>query len=647
MQELSDLKTPSAPSGPKVITLDLETTGLDWQKDKILLCGYRIDRKGEVLYDEEFLRQSLSNPLLVLSGHNIKFDALFLANAGFNIRCQLEDTRILAYLNWPEAPSHSLKALVKERLRLHPTELSDIQFKPTKKDLGYLNKDEYYIFSDGKYCRRDLLVSYHRDDILNVDRLRAILNESEWFTEVEMPLTRMLFEMELYGCPLDPTAVSELYDRLTGIQQTFLDKLGSVGRNPEAEEEYNPNSTAHNAHTLSLLGYDLEEICEKTKEGAYSIDKPLLKSLAWDGSQFAKDLLEYRKYNKILSTYLGPFAEGAKLDGRIHGSINQAGSEDAYGDGAKGTNTGRLSSSSPNLQNIPSRTKEGREVRRLFVSSGSDSHMFVSDLSQIEPRLLTHYCQAPKLVHAYANDVDTHTLFARDIFGGDCGKGTVERFIGKSCSLATVYGCSYRKLLTICENFSDEPLLLALEPYYPQYDILKTDCGNKCKYGCKKHLAENVGKEARTIYAQWMFFKNVQDQFKAKNPEIFDWRDTHIARTRRIGYVVTIGGRRIDISGLDSRSFKDRAEAERRAVNYLIQGSAADVMKMIMIRFQNEFVKKGLGRVFATVHDEVLGEMYDKKHIALVKDLMEGTVSLRNVKIEADSKLVTSWAEKS
>lgn len=629
-----------------IITYDCETTGLDWTKDVVLLSGYRLNRQGEVLYDQEALKKLLSDPANVLSGHNIKFDALFLANSGFDVQCQLEDTRVLAYLNWPEAPDHSLKALVRERLRLHPTELSDIQFKPVKKDLGYLDDREYFKFSDGKYCRRDLLSVYHRDDILNVDRLRAVLRDSDWFTEVEMPLTRMLFEMELYGCPLDERASEDIYERFVHRLAELQASVGYYGKAPSEEEAYNPNSSAHNAHTLKTLGYNLEEICEKTKKGAYSVDKALLKSLAWKGDAFAKILLEYRKYDKILSTYLLPFREGSAKDGRLHGSINQAGSEDAYGDGAKGTHTGRLSSSDPNLQNIPSRTKEGKEVRRSFVASRPDVHMFVTDLSQIEPRLLTHYCQAPKLLHAYANDVDTHTMFARDIFGGDCGKGTIERFIGKSCSLATVYGCSYRKLLTICENFSDEPLVLALEPYYKLYDVLKADCGARCKYGCKRHLAVNVGKDARTIHAQWMFFKNVQDQFKKKNPEIFNWRETHIARTRRIGYVVTIGGRRIDISGLDARDFGDRAEAERRAVNYLIQGSAADIMKMIMIRFQNEFVKPGFGRVFASVHDEILGEMYDPKHIALVNSLMENTVFLRNVKIEADGKIVKSWADK-
>lgn len=627
-----------------IITADLETSGLNWREDQIHLIGYRIDRKGEVSYDTEALKGYLSDPNVVLSGHHIRFDALFLANNGYNVQCQLEDTRVLAYLNWPEAPDHSLKTLVRERLRLKPTELSDIQFKPLKKDIPYLNEDEYFTFTDGKYCRKDLLIPYHKDDIINVDRLRAILRTPEWFTEVEMPLTRILFEMELYGCPLDQYFITVLRQDFTRSHTALLETLERHRTGPKGEA-YNPNSSAHNAHILAQIGHNLEELCEKTDKGAYRVDKSLLKALSWKGDEFSKSLLEYKKYDKILSTYILPFEEGSRKDGRLHGSINQAGSEDAYGDGKQGTHTGRLSSSNPNLQNIPSRTKEGKEVRRLFVSSNKESYMFDSDLSQIEPRLVAHYTQAPKLINAYREGLDTHSLFARDIFN-TVEPSPTQRFIGKSSWLATVYGCSNRKLLTICENFSSEPLTLELDDYYRRYDALKEDCGDYCLYGCKKHLQKNVGKEARLIYAQWEFFKNVQEQFKAKNKEIFDWRENHIARTRRIGYVVTLGGRRIDVSGLSSKSFKERAQAERRAVNYLIQGSAADIMKLIIVRFKKEFIDKGLGRVFASVHDELLGEVFDKKHIEVVRDIMENTVKLRNVQIKSDTKLVMSWGDK-
>lgn len=626
-----------------VITLDLETTGLDWQSDKIILAGYRIDGKGEVLYDLEAIRKDLSNPDVVLRGHNIKFDALFLANSGFDIQCQLEDTRVLAYLNWPDETSHSLKALVRTRLRLEPKELSDITFKPNKKDLGYLDPRDYYSFTDGKLVRRDLLESYHKDDIINVDKLRAVLKTSEWFTDVEMPLTKMLFEMELYGIPLSSDVLDKLEREYSTERGLLLESLHhqSMGFGYKGEEAFNPDSPAQVGKALEAKGYILDEICDRTAEGAYQVNAPLLKSLSWDGDTFAKDILRYKRLGKLLGTYISRFISDTKRDGKLHGSINQAGSEE---DDTSGTNTGRLASSDPNLQNIPSRTKEGRAIRAAFVASDG-MYQFVTDLSQIEPRLVAHYSQAKKLIHAYGNNLDTHKLFACDIFGTLTPTET-QRFIGKSSWLSTVYGSSYRKLLFICENYSDNPLVLELDKYYPAYDSLPETCDNRCFYGCKKHLAVNVGKKARHIYTQWMYFKNVQDQFKKTNQDIFDWRDNHIARTRRIGYVITIGGRKIEIKGLDSKSFKERSEAERRAVNYLIQGSAADIMKLIMIRFQNEFVRPGLGRVFASVHDEIIGEMKDPKHIEIVKDIMENTVKLRNVQIKASTALTSNWSEK-
>lgn len=627
-----------------VITLDLETEGLDWTKDKILLTGYKVNEKDLLQMDGSPDRETsplarcLKLNTTILRGHNVKFDALFLAQAGFEINCQFEDTRVLAYLNWPEADSHSLKELVRTKLRGSPTELSDIQFKPLKRDELHLDERDYYKFSDGRLCRRDLLRTYHRDDINNVDRLRSILTVPDWFTEVEMPLTRMLFEMELYGAPIDGNKLSELRLSFGNISKECLDKIIRLRGPIQAQEEaFNPNSSEQVRDALKARGYKLNEICEKTDKGAFKVDKPLLKSLSHGGDEFCATLLDYRKYSKLLSTYILPFTEGIKKDGRLHGSINQAGSEDQYGDGKKGTKTGRLASSDPNLQNIPSRTKQGKEVRSAFIASAG-MHMFDTDLSQIEPRLVAHYSQAPKLLDAYANGRDTHGLFADEIFGKSCGKESIERFIGKSSWLATVYGCSFRKLLYICEGFSDNPLELDTAPYKEAFDHLDKTAQAK--------VIKECGKDYRKIYEQWMFFKNVQDRFQEKNPDIFGWRETHIARTRRLGYVITIGGRRIAVDGLNSKDWGIKYAAERRAVNFLVQGSAADIMKMIMIRAQNEIVRPGKGRIFAVVHDELLGELKDKADVALVKDIMENTCNLRNVKIQADCKLINNWSEK-
>lgn len=631
----------------KIISLDLETSSLAWQTCDIHLNGYRLDRTGPVIYADTDKVDTTLNSLLadesnILSGANIKYDALVLSARGYTVSCQLEDTRILAYLNWPTLESHGLKFLVKNKLGRFVTSLDEILFKPLKKELPHLEyyKDQYFII-DEQWVRKDLLKRYHEDDVMNIDRLRAKLVATDWFTDVEMPLTRMLFEMELYGCPLDGQVLRNLRHDYTERSESLLVQLRhiskQVGWTGEEEKAFNPNSSDQVKEVLVKRGYKLEEICDKTTKGAWCVDKALLKTLSHKGDEFCKVLLEYRRYNKILSTYVTPFLSGAERDGKLHGSINQAGSEDLYGDGAKGTNTGRLSSSNPNLQNIPSRTKEGKEVRKAFIASDR-LYMFDSDLSQIEPRLVAHYSQAPKLIHAYANNIDTHGLFANDIFGKECGKDSVERFIGKSSWLATVYGCSYKKLLYICEGFSDRPLSLDTDKY--------SDCFQRLDAKAQKKVISDCGKDYRLIYEQWMFFKNVQDVFTQKNPEIFDWRQNHIDRTRRLGYVITIGGRRINIDGLDSRDWGTRFSAERQAVNYLIQGSAADIVKLIMVRFDKEFVKPGLGHVFSTVHDEVLGDMWNKSSIERVKDIMESTVKLRNVSIKSDTKLVENWGMK-
>ena len=636
----------------KYIYCDLETTGLDWTKDDILLCGYSVDEK-EIKYGvTEELKELLKDERNYLCGHNIKFDALFLARAGCEIKCHIYDTRVLAYLNWPESPSLGLKALVAERLSLQPTELSSILFKPTKKDLPFVEerKEEYFTFSDGKLARKDLLIEYHKEDILNVIRLKKKLDESEWFLEVELPLTKLLFEMEFYGCVLSVDRLNDQLRTISGRNEAALSLLqrlvDSTSSKKGDQEAFNPGSPDQVREVLIQRGYKLEEICEKTAKGAWSVGKAVLKKLAWKGDEFAKALLEYRKLSKLLSTYLVPFKESLDYDGRLHGSINQAGSEDMYGDGADGTNTGRLASSDPNLQNIPSRTKEGKQVRSVFVASPG-FYLFDKDLKQIEPRLVAHYTQAPKLLDAYSRGLDTHSLFAKDIFCADGHEPTsMERFIGKSSWLATVYGCSNRKLLTICENFSDDPLHLPIEAYHRCYEELEEDCGSKCWGFCQKCVRAQAGVDYRDIHAKWMFFKNVQDTFRAKNPELFAWREWHIQRTARLGYVVTIGGRKIRIDGLTSKNHRIRSQAERQAVNYLIQGSAADVMKLIMIRAKKELVDTGKGRLFSVVHDELLGEMKDPKDLALINDIMENTVKLRNVRIEADGGLIGSWAEK-
>lgn len=630
----------------KTITLDLETTGLDWQTDKILLNGYRINRNGPVILVDpekvdETLNTYLSDPSITLSGANIKFDALFLSSAGYNVACQLECTKVLAYLCWPNLESHGLKFLVRNKLNREVTDLSTLLFKPLKRELIYLQEftDGYFTIDD-KLGRKDLIGKYHQEDILNVDRLRTIMVAPKWFYEVEKPLTRLLFEAELYGCPLDKTYIDKLQVEYEEIARNLLAQLGAL------QGEWNPGSSDQVAQKLQELGYDLSKITHKSsKTGKWSIDKQVLKKLAWSGESLAKTLLDYRRITKLLSTYILPLVAGSRRDGKVHGSFNQAGSEDVYGDGSKGTATGRLSSTDPNLQNIPARTKEGKQVRKCFVAA-EGQQLFDTDLKQIEPRLIGHYSQSPKLIKAYNEGLDTHGMFACDIFK----KNTVdlltptERFIGKTSWLATVYGCGFKKLLFICENFSDQPLVLDLTK--AQLDAFK-NLPKKAKWGeSQDKVREEYGDKAEEVCGKWAFFKEVQDSFIKANPEIWGWRNSHIAATKKLGYVKTLGGRVIKIDGLSSSNKWEVIGAERLAVNYQIQPSGADIMKMICVRFGTD--KEFKGQLLTTVHDEVLGQFPKgmPEQIGIVKKFMETTCTLKNIPIAADTKLVSNWSEK-
>lgn len=654
------------PNTPNIITLDLETTGTDWNNDKILLNGYRINRRGNVLYANPNSVDPALNELLscadnILCGHSIKFDALFLARQGYSVNCKLEDTRVMAYVCWPTEEAHGLKDLVRSKLNGTPTELSSLLFSPLKAERNHFaDFSSYYWNIDGEYVRRDLLTRYHREDVLNVDRLRALMIPPKWFYDVEMPLTRIIFEMEYYGCPLDREYLELLKFEYEGKVNALLEKL------KEGKEDFNPNSTKQVAERLITNGVDLERLAQKTKTGAYSVDSDLLKKLAWDGNEWAKSLTEYRRLSKLLGTYIGPFCAGASRDGRLHGSFNQAGSEDLYGDGARGTNTGRLSSSDPNLQNIPARTKEGKKVRQAFIGT-KGWHPFNSDLAQIEPRFVGHLSQSPALIKAYAQNLDTHGLMACSIFGKDniTDLTKMERFIGKSSWLATVYGCSYKKLLWICEHFSDEPLAIpGLERYAGGYDTLPAKTNPRYPWrDSRESLLKLSGQDpvaARSLYAKWMFFKTVQDTFKQKNPEIMSWAKSSVERARALGYVVTYGGRRIplpdiqldpteyyiDEKGQRQSNKKLISKAERKAINTPVQGSCADVMKLIMVRFHKELVQPGLARIFAVVHDELWGELKSPDLLDHVVDIMENTVKLNNIPVKSDTKLVTNWSEK-
>lgn len=580
-----------------MLTLDLETTGLDWQRDRILLIGYRHNQKSPVIQivpgdsrtDDSYFRALLADPDVVKRGHNIKFDVLFLKAAGYEVNGPLDCTAVLSYLEDPFR-SNGLKYLVENKLHKKVTHIEELLEK-TKIDLG-LKKNRIVPFEKVSI---DLWKPYNADDVINCDLIRANTIETPWYDEVEQPLINILTKVEYYGIMLDRKQLMELSDEY----QTKLYEL---------EKQFygtNARSTKQVAELFKSSGVTLTE---KTKKGKPKADKLVLKKLAWEGNEDAKNLLAHRELSKLKSTYLLPLLQKSDRDGRIHGSFNQAGASD--GDG--GTKTGRLTSSGPNLQNIPDRTKEGKKIRKAFIPSPG-MIMIDSDLKQIEPRIVAHYTQNKFLLEAYAQGLDTHAVMGGIIFGKKPQELTkMERFVGKTSWLADFYGCSPEKLKVISETYADDPI---------PYDL--------------------------------KYFRNVGSSLQRGNPQLYAWRRAHIENARKMGYIQTIGGRIIKIPGLSSKSQWERFEAERKAVNYLIQGSAADVMKLILVRMDKEAPEF---RLLACVHDEVLleteslrlssSDIADLQIVSKINNIMTTTVKLNKVPIEADTKIINNWGEK-
>lgn len=587
------------PTGYKVLTLDLETTGLDWQRDQITLIGYRINGQGTVIQivpgggDDEIFRDALADPKVTKRGHNIKFDLLFLMQNGYTFAGLIDDTAILAYLDNP-FESIRLKDLVEQRLKNSVTRLEDFAIRPKKKELALYAANPAYFQIDKDFYEKEKFMEYNRADVTNCDKLRADLITTDWYRQVEQPLVSFLMEIEQKGIQLDT-------EHLKRLETEYEERIKKV------EEELQGVNAKSPKQVRQYLQASGVQLLEKTEKGEPKTDKLVLKRLTWAGNTNTATLLKHRELSKLLNTYVKPLLGSSDGQGRIHGSFNQVGASGS----SSGTKTGRLTSSKPNLQNIPDRTEEGRKIRRAFIASRGYL-LFDSDLKQIEPRLVAHYTQNKILLEAYAKGQDTHAIMGGVIFGKPPELlSKLERFIGKTSWLASFYGCSAKKLKVIAETISEDPI-----PY-------------------------DVG-----------YFETIARNLEKGNPQLYEWRRQHIEGTRKLGYISTLGGRKINIPGLSSKNPWDRMEAERQAINYQIQGSAADVMKLILVRFKKEFVDQGYGHVLATIHDEILGEIPELGKLVqddvldLINDLMTTTVKLYNVSIEADSKFIQSWDEK-
>jgi DNA polymerase-1 len=410
---------------------------------------------------------------------------------------------------------------------------------------------------------------------LNAGGLRGL------YDNVEAPLSAVLGRMEAEGVALDVRLLEQL-----SLESAKKINAITVRLQAMAGEEFNCNSPKQ----LGVILFEKLKlpVIKKTKTG-YSTDEEVLLRLA-DQHELPALVLEYRQLSKLKTTYIDALPKMAASDtGRIHCSFNQAGAE-----------TGRLSSSHPNLQNIPVRTEEGRMIRRAFTASARDRVLVSADYSQIELRVLAHLADEPNLRQAFLNGEDIHRYTAGLMFDVAAGDVTPEmRYSAKRINFGIIYGMS--------------------------------------AYGLAKDLG--VGQKEAQGFIERYFMRY---------PGIQSFMDREIAKARECGYSATMFARRRYLPDINSRNAGARQFAERQAINTPVQGTAADIIKIAMIHMSDAIHHRGFeGRMIITVHDELVFDVPRRElndFGAMVKQVMEGAVKL-SVPVEATVKYGPNWAE--
>ncbi len=482
------------------------------------------------------------------------------------------DIEIMAYLMNPLMPSYNYDNISKDYLgRVIPSK-ADIYGKSTAAELMLTEPDKAY-----KCAAYSAAVAFESKEVLQ----KALEEAGMWklFTDIEMPLVYSLYNMEREGICVNREALAEFSARLSDMADELQGEIFA-----EAGEEFNINSPAQ----LGTILFEKLKLPhgKKTKTG-YSTSAQVLEKLAED-FPFVTKILKYRQVVKLRSTYAEGLPAFISEDGRIHGTFNQT-----------ITATGRISSTEPNLQNIPIRTELGQEIRKAFAAK--EGCVFIdADYSQIELRLLAHFSGDENLIEAYYTDADIHKVTASKVFHTPLDQVTKEqRSNAKAVNFGIVYGIS--------------------------------------SFGLGQGLSITPKQAGEYI-----------KQYFETYPGVKAYLDRTVSRARMDGYVTTLYGRRRPIPELASTNFMQRSFGERVAMNSPLQGTAADIMKIAMINVDRALRSSGLAaRVVLQIHDELLVETpLDERE--KVKEIlyreMKNAADLK-VPLEVDVQEGADWYE--
>lgn len=574
---------------------DTETTGLTPFDSEIIgfsFCckageGYYIPMnlsKAELAADDviEALRPLFENPKIKKGGQNIKFDGLMLWHHGIQLRGIDFDTMVADYLINPGGRQHNLDLISLQYLNYRMVPIEELIGKKGKKQK---NMREVPVEDVCEYACEDADITFQLKEIL--EKKLKETETFELFKTVEMPLVEVLMQMEKNGVSLDTAFLAKMSKEL----ETDLNKLEKEIYKL-AGEEFNINSPQQ----LGQILFDKLEIHKelgdrrptRTPTGQYSTSEGVLERFG--AHKLVGKLLDYRKLIKLKSTYVDALPKLiSSQTGRLHTSFNQTVAA-----------TGRLSSSDPNLQNIPIRTELGREIRKAFIAENSDHLIMSADYSQIELRIMAHQSGDEGLLQAFENEEDIHATTAAAIFGISPKEVNADhRRKAKEVNFGLIYGIS--------------------------------------PYGLASRL-KITNEEGRQII----------DSYFARFPKVNDYITHVIAFVHRHKYVTTILNRRRYMPEIDSKNGNIRQNAERAAINTPIQGSAADLIKLAMIEIHRELQKQQLKtKMILQVHDELVFEVFGKELDQvkkLVKEKMESAMRLK-VKIKVDIGVGENWLD--
>ena len=578
-------------SRAEVVAIDTETTSLNYMQAKIVGISVAI-ASNEAYYipvmheydgapdqlDRKYVLKKLKPWLedkdAKKIGHNLKYDSHVFANHGIELNGTDFDSMLESYVLNSTATRHNLNAVAKRYLNMDTTSYEDVAGKGAKQ-IGF---NQVSLEDAIPYAAEDADVSLQLHQTLH-PKLMAMNSLAKLYTDIEAPLLKVLQTIERNGVLIDESMLEKQSDQFAITLKELESKVHSL-----AGAEFNLSSPKQ----LQEILYDKLSlpILKKTPKGQPSTAESVLQRLAGD-FPIVQTILKYRTTAKLKTTYTDKLPLMVNQNtGRVHTSYHQA-----------VTATGRLSSSDPNLQNIPIRTVEGKRIRQAFIAPNG-FQILAADYSQIELRIMAHNSQDPGLLDAFQADLDIHQATAAEIFAVDLESVSAEqRRSAKAINFGLIYGMS--------------------------------------AFGLTRQLGITRGDAQEYI-----------ELYFARYPQVKIYMDAIRNQARESGFVETVFGRRLYLPDIDSRNYQRRQYAERSAINAPMQGTAADIIKKAMIDLEQRLVEESIdAKIIMQVHDELVLEVKDNSVDAVSELVTEamGKAADLDVVLKVDLGVGENW----